>query len=551
MKRYIYTIIISLVTIACDDYLETPPMDRLNSDGFYQTPAQSEQGVMGVYTDLRYLSDNEFWYLSELRSDNLWVQTQPDGYREWSELNTFRAAYDLPMFNTVWNRWYKLIYDANIALAKIPSCDFGTRETFKNQLLGEVHFLRGWAYFELARLFANIPIIDVPMSPKEAANVPQSTVREVYDKIVLPDLKEAKRLLPLNEDMIDIRNQRVAGTRADKIAVQAMLGRVYMTMAGFPLNDASAKALAEVELKAVIDYSEANTNKYWAPDSTEWKKQWMAEYNNKYSIFAIQHRSGGTGNPSITSTGLMVPPSYTAMSFLSTNRGFIWIEKSLRYEFDKTYENNRRDARGEGQSILSGYDAEPNAGTIWATPYPIQSDTIHLSNGSIKNTYINSMLYKYVNSKHRRAELGLTDDIETAMKDVYDWPINYAVIRFEDVLLMYAEILVSKNDVSGAMDIVNRIRTRMGCDAEIASNATHAMELIKRERRIEFLGEGIRWFDLIRWNEWQAAHILRINRYNNPAGTDLNYFNNGRYLCPIPMNQQDVKPGFYKQNEGY
>ena len=252
MKKYIYIVVLSLMAMACDDYLNTPPMDRLSSDNFYQTPAQSEQGVMGIYTDLRNLSDNEFWYLSELRSDNLWVQTQPDGYREWSELNTFRAAYDLPMFNTVWNRWYKLIYDANIALTKIPSCDFGNRESYKNQLLGEVYFLRGWAYFELARLFANIPIIDIPMSPNEAANVPQSTVRDVYDKIILPDLREAKKLLPVADDMIDIRNQKISGTRADKVAAQAMLGRVYMTMSGFPLNDTSAQSLAEVELKAVI-----------------------------------------------------------------------------------------------------------------------------------------------------------------------------------------------------------------------------------------------------------------------------------------------------------
>jgi len=506
---------------------------------------------MGVYTNLRRISDDEFWYLSELRSDNLWVQTQPDGYREWSELNTFRATYDLPLFNTVWSRWYKLIYDANVALGKIPSCDFGARDALKNQFLGEVYFLRGWAYFELARLYANIPIIDVPMSPNEVANVAQSTAREVYDKMVIPDLKEASRLLPLPADMIDSRNQKIPGIRADKIAAQAMLGKVYMTTAGFPLNDASAKTLAETELKAVIDFSKANANKYWAPDSTEWKKQWMAEYNNKYSIFAIQYRAGGSGNPSITNTGLKVPPSYTTISFAATNWGYIWIEKSLRYEFDKRYTNNRRDARGEGQTILTGYDAEPSAGSLWATPYPVQTDTLHLANGNIENVSINTMLYKYVNSKPRRAELGLTDDIEPSMTNNIDWPINYAVIRFEDIMLMYAEILVSKGDIDGAMDIVNRIRTRMGCDAEVTNNANEAMSFVKRERRIEFLGEGIRWFDLIRWNDWQAAHITRINRYNNPAGTDPRYFNNGRYLCPIPMNQQNVKPGFYQQNEGY
>ena len=74
------------------------------------------------------------------------------------------------MFNTVWNRWYKLIYDANIALTKIPSCDFGNRDSYKNQLLGEVYFLRGWAYFELARLFANIPIIDMTTNNSISVN---------------------------------------------------------------------------------------------------------------------------------------------------------------------------------------------------------------------------------------------------------------------------------------------------------------------------------------------------------------------------------------------
>jgi hypothetical protein len=161
------------------------------------------------------------------------------------------------------------------------------------------------------------------------------------------------------------------------------------------------------------------------------------------------------------------------------------------------------------------------------------------------------MFYKYLNSKPKRVELGYSDNIETAMKDDKDWPVNYPVIRYEDVLLMYAELLAGEGNVSGAMDIVNRIRTRAGCDAETASSTAEALKFVKRERRIELFGEGVRWFDLVRWNDWQQIITDEFNRYNNPVGAEISNIRNGRYLYPIPLNQINVKPGWYTQNEGY
>src|SRR5690606_3970619 len=208
---------------------------------------------------------------------------------------------DINTFNNAWNAWYRVIYNANVAIEKIPESDFGTNDLMKNQFLGEAHFLRGWAYFELARLFGNVPLIDRPLKPAEVKEIPQSTAREIIDQIVIPDLLAAKANLPLDADMVDATNSSIAGGgRADRIAAQAMLGRVYMSLAGFPFNDASALTLAETELREVIEFSENNGDKYWAPDRTEWRKQFMPteDYYNKYSIFAIQYRTGGTGNPS-------------------------------------------------------------------------------------------------------------------------------------------------------------------------------------------------------------------------------------------------------------
>ncbi|NDW11481.1 RagB/SusD family nutrient uptake outer membrane protein [Bacteroides sp. 214] len=555
MKRIIYIakasfmIGVCLALTSCEDFLTSAPSNLLSSDGFYQTPSQSEQGIVGVYAGLYDMALLEHLYLSECRSDNAWVTPKTNGFREYSEIGTFRADYSLSTFDDVWNKWYKIIYDANVALAKIPSCDFGTRDDFKNQLLGEAHFLRGWAYFEMVRLFGNIPLIDKPLSPDEVKNIKLSPEREIYDKIIVPDLIEAKTILPINSEMKNASTTSIAGKgRADKIAAQAMLGRVYMTMAGFPLNDSSAQALAETELKAVITFSEGNNNMYWAPDSTEWRKQFLPAdaYYNKYPIFSIQYRAGGTGNKAIFYFGPTLPTSYATYNIFGNG---IYVEKSLMYEFDKVYTQGDiqlRDARGYDYSILSGFDAEPNF-----PEYSKSIDKLTLEGGSVVDVQSNAMFYKFMPSKHKINALGMTIDYDKSMSGNQDWPVNHPVLRYEDVLLMYAEILVSKSDVAGAMNIVNRIRQRAGCAPESTNNATEALKFVKRERRIELMGEGVRWFDLVRWNEWKGAIENMFDSYNNPDGIDKANVKEGRYLYPIPMDQVNVKPGLYNQNTGY
>ncbi|WP_342384147.1 RagB/SusD family nutrient uptake outer membrane protein [Bacteroides ovatus] len=546
IKGIIAVSILLFAITSCSDFLDIPPVNLLSSDGFYQSPSQSEQGILGIYANLRQLACDEYLYMSECRSDNTWVT--PEINREYGEIATFRAGDEVATFNTVWNTWYKVIYDANVAIAKIPDCNFNNNDSMKDQFLGEAHFLRGWAYFELSRLFGNIPLIDIPMSPAEVKNVPQSTSREIIDKIVIPDLTTAKSKLPLSKDMVDSKNSLIPKNgRADRIAAQAMLARVYMTLWGFPYNDSSAQSLAETELKAVITFSESNNDKYWAPDSTEWRKQWMPaeEYYNKYSIFAIQYRSGGTGNPAIFYFGPKMPPSYTSFAQFGNE---IFLEKSMMYEFDKTYQidgKTLRDARGIDYSVLTGYEAEPNN-----PAYSNIIDKLKLPDGSEVDVFTRTMFYKYLPSKRKIEALGFSMDVETGMKDYLDWPVNLPIIRYEDILLMYAEILTTK-DIGEAMKIVNRIRKRAGCAPETAQNAEEALSFIKRERRIELLGEGVRWFDLIRWNEWQSAITGMFDSYNNPQATDKNNVKNGRYLYPIPLNQMNVKPGLYKQNEGY
>ena len=540
VRNILYIGTLLFAATSCESYLDQPPVDLLSSNGFYQTTAQANQGVIGIYADLRYVTDYEFYHMSEVRSDNAWVNPEPNGQRDYSDIGCFRAGAENTMYENTWNLWYKVIYDANVAIQKISATTYDN-ETVQTQLLNEARFLRGWAYFEMVRLFGNIPMVTEPSSPSTVNNMPQTDGRTIINEVVIPDLTAALNL-PEKGKVLDATGKAVPDQgRADKTAAAAMLARVYMTLAGYPFNESSATAQAKSYLSQVL----AKKSDYWAPDITEWRKQWTPDYNNKYSVFAIQYRTGGTGNTGIFNIVKSLPPSYTAGVGVRLFGNDIFVEKTLRHEFDIVYSGGNKDLRGEGWSLLDGYPSETNTNA-----YSNSKELIAWIPGSTDSVYTASMFYKPLPSKPKMDELGLTMSY-SELKDYNDWPCNFPVIRIEDMMLLNAEIMCAEGNISGAIDVVNEIRERAGCDAVSASTAAEALDLVKCERRIELMGEGVRWFDEVRYGTWKQDILDMFTRYNNPNGTSPSNVTDGRYLYPIPQNQMAITPGLYQQNTGY
>lgn len=535
--RHILYVGLAMFVTACSNDLNQPPVDQLGSDGFYQTASQSNQGVLGVYSKLRNLTNDEYLLLSEVRSDNMWSDPVENGANEYVSNCMFRSTAENSGFEKAWNEWYSLIFNANLALQKIPDAKF-TQESIREQFLEEMHFLRGWAYFELARLYGNVPVILEPMSYSEANKVKQTSAAEILKTVVIPELEEALKL-PTPDKIVNASGVAVPSEgRANCVAAQAMLARVYMTLAGFPYNDASAKEKAKGFLTQVL----AKKSDYWAPDIIEWRKQWTPDYNNKYSIFAIQHRTGGTGNPAIFEFSKKLPPSYTGKKIFGNA---LYVEKSLRAEFDKVYSTGGKDQRGEGASFLDGYESE---GSAWPLAAPVLEDVT--IDGVTTKANTQAFFYKYIPTKRKLADLGMTFDESTMINDS-DWPVNFPVLRIEDMMLLYAEILADEGNFTESMKLVNEIRERAGCDPVSASDKDTAMKYIQRERRLELMGEGVRWFDEIRYGTWQKDIQNMFDRYFNPVGTNKDLVAEGCYLCPIPANQMNIVPGLYVQNKGY
>lgn len=539
-----------LVAVAAScgkDYLNTPPVGSISPDGFYITPAHIESGVLGVYANLQNVEAGQYLTFSEDRSDNVWVDSDPNGIRTCSEASFYRITDATGEVGSLWSGWYSLIYNANQVLANIDAAEFSDSKV-KDQFRGELLFLRGYAHFELARAFGNVPVVDHVLSSAEAKSLKQSSASEVLNGSVIPDLKEAESLLPYRSDMKSSSNGSVADQgRADKLAAQALLARVYMTLKGYPFNDNSAKAQAKSYLETVL----REGSSYFAPDISEWKRQFLTDNAaaNRYQIFGIQHRLG-TGLQVTFSSGYMiknldiVSDGYHSGSEMSP----VYPEATLRYEY---ISNN--DPRGLGFGFIDGY---PAYGDV---PEYVNRNTEFEYEGATISSLEMSINAKWCPTKPKRAELGIQFDdsqLGTGTGSLNKWPVNFPVIRYEDMMLLYAEILVEDGSILEAMNQVNKIRNRAGI-APVPSNpsASDAMKYVKRERQLELYLEGVRWFDMVRYGDWKALTLAKYDRYKTNGAYRTNVapenLKDGRYLLPIPKAETAAAPGLYSQNKDW
>lgn len=538
IASYIAAAATAMAFAGCDDFLDEAPRDLISGQGLYSTAEQAEKGVRGIYSNLRFVSEYEYGQMAELRSDAVWVD--PKDNKNYGKVSHFNADASTDIFEACWNTWYKVIADANNAIEGLEGAQF-ENAAFQSQLTLEARFLRGWAHFELARLFGSVPIITSTMTPSEAATVPQSDAKSVMEQVVIPDLTAALALPERAEMKGADGSSATAEGRADKRAAQAMLARVYTTLAGFPFNDASATAKAEEMLDSVLSVKAD----YFAPTIDDWRKIWTSQDGTfPYTIFSIQHRSGGTGNPYVFSIVRLLPGSYVGNRIFrdkaSNNfaRNNIFCEKTLRFEYERKHTNGI-DGRGMGWSVLGFYEDG-------ADKYKPGNESVTVDGVTLRFR-ANGLIYKPVPTVEKLNHLGLSLDY-TTVRDYLDWPVNFPVLRVEDMMLLKAELLAKAGKTDEAMALVNEIRLRAGCDAAEAADSETAMKLIARERRIEFLAEGVRWFDEVRYGTWMEDLKAKFELYGSASGANIKP---GHYVFPIPQNQLNIAPGLYKQNEDY
>jgi len=522
---------------SCEDFLVTESKSALSTDNAYSAAANIDQNLTGVYGALKPFA-LYYMAMSEFRSDNLFITTEQrtNEYSDCAQFNGTGLLND-NLISNCWADHYTLISAANVLLDHLGEA--GLTEAQQTQYEAEARFLRALSYFDLVRFFGRVPISLHEISPAEAFSIPQSEAIDVYNKVIVPDLEYAiDRLQETATDYKGVEHSE----RVKRIAAQALLGKVYMQMAGYPLyQDTKAKAqalLAEVLTKESV---------YWVPTMDGWNRMWVHENDNKNFIFEIQYTAdkgqGNTASP-ISKTQNTYADEY-CNAYLTVGP-HVYVERDLQDHF--LVSNTVENADG---TTTEEYVDQRLVGTI-NTGQAYDEETGQYVGGA---TDQNNFLVKFFEHKMKRASLGLSD-MDAEIVDRTCWPQNWPVLRIEDIMLLYAECV---GNTAEGYSYLNKIRKRAGLSELKEMTAENYQAAVAYERRCELLGEGHRWFDQVRQNTFveEIRTMMANYRDKRDQAHSSNYtiyanrVTQNSALYPIPMSQIRIREGLYQQNPGY
>lgn len=516
MRKYIISLLFIASLFSCEDDLQLTPISAISVPSFFSNETEFIQGINATYESLR---EYPVWHfnLFDVRSDNIYGIT-PDGLREHEFINNFVTNlsgndYIVQAYNTD----FEGIMRANTVLDNLisTSVSFST-DVLKNRLEAEAKFLRAFYYFDLVQIFGNVPVIKSVTNGEDALNIPRSPVSDVY-ALIISDLEYAIDNL---EDFYAKGDENRG--RATKDAAKGLLAKVYLTRSG---NDYG------------IEGPGLNTNEY--QDALDLLNDIISNASGKYelvddyaSIFAVSNED----NPEIiwdiqfASGGLGVGATYPG-EMVGAGWGTHW-----GIPFSIGIEN-----RDVSEYLLAAFD------TLNDERYSTSVDTSRYIIGDSDGNGIQDTAAVY----DPACVKFISSDPSEWGVDRKDFPNNYPILRYADILLMKAEcILKGANGTQADVNtIISDIRTRAGLTA-LTGDAT--LDDLLDERQKEFLGEGQRWGDLVRTgkvleviNSWiPVEDVSEKMRQNYP----IEEF---QIIFPLPFKQIEVKDGLYEQNPGY
>lgn len=556
MKRFIkYALLalsVALLTNSCDNYLTTPSQSQMTIENFYNSPKEVDQALTGIYGTLKPFSKYYFG-MSELRSDNMFEikESRGNDYSECAQFDNSNLV-DNGLVKSCWDDHYTLIAAANVMIDKIQKVSFSSDE-IKKQYEAEARFLRALSYFDLVRFYGRVPLSLHTLSVDEAFSLKQSEPQLIYEAIV-DDLLFACENLQM--EAIDY-NGDIQQWRVTKMAAYALLGKVYMQMAGYPYyitesktpnGNGDTKEAAKQLFKSVIDYAFTH-NKYWTSTADEWGKQFFSEGDNKTFIFEIQYTNEkNQGNPytPLSRGGNTDGDQYVGAN--KTNGYHTYIERQLANTFlaFNGYEIVTKDYQ------IPIYSDKRAAYTVFIGSTFDEETSIWQTSGTAE---YNNPISKFLEHTYRRLYVGYTS-IDDNIIDTSYWPQNFPILRIEDVMLLYAELV---GNTAEGYEMLNRIHERATGVKLEGMSLEEFQEAVKMERRYELLGEGHRWFDQIRQNTFVNDTQSKFYYYANeiePDNADIYKAYAARvsqkyHIYPIPLSQIQIYTGLYTQNEGY
>ena len=489
MKKYInklkgfFLLVLVLGANSCgDSYLEEVDRYSIDSESYFNSETDYYNALVGAYDLLQSTYLNVI--LGEIASDNtLCGGESATDVVAWQQIDDMIHTPVNAELKKLWEWMYAGVNRANFILEFQDKTDFEGKEI----ILGEAHFLRAYYYFELVKWFGDVPLKETRFVLGDETSVPRSPAADVY-ALIEADLKYAVNNLNYTAPQVG---------RATKGSAQALLGKAYLYQNKFTeATTVLDQLITEGPYDLVSDY-----DTIFETDGE----------NNIESVFEVQYSDAegagfeclqcSEGNVAVGFNGIR---NYTGPTF-DSGFSFNVPTQEVVDEFEA----------GDLRKDVAILDIE-----AWAT-----ANNATYGEGNEHTGYFNR---KYIARK---------GDLNTGDQNLTN-PNNYRAIRFADVLLMAAEAY-NRGEISDskAQGYLNRVRERaFGTANDVTSTGATLTDAIAHERRVELVGEGHRFFDLVRTGR----------------GAEIDGFTAGKNeVFPIPIEEIQFSNGNWVQNDNY
>ena len=427
---------------SCSNFLEEDNKSNFTQDNYFQTAEQAQSAINELYAQLRFVTDGAGTYgespfmMLEFPTGLLNTEVAQAEYNR--NLRTLDANAENNYFNVWWENSYGAIANANLAIARIPDIDMN--DSAKQQLIGQAKFIRAFNYYNLVRIFGDVPLILEPVDANSEQLYPERTAQaDVYASIV-QDLKDAESSgLPFTDDTGKVS----AG------AVKSYLASVYLTMAGYPLQAGDEYyQMAADKAKEVID-----NGGYALFDSYDELHDPQVQNTGEF-IFQNNYLAGANITNALTQ--LTIPRALGISAFSDELGALVPTTQFINSheDGDKRYEEKQ----------------------FYFTQYPSYNDPNQIVQ------FPTAYIYKYFDENAV---------LRTAQSD-----LNWTFMRYAEVLLTYAEAGFHANGATpDVLAAINEVRNRANLP-DYGANITQ--EDIWNERFRELSFENKYWFDMVR-----------------------------------------------------
>ena len=492
MKKYLFftiaTVFVTTLTVtSCsDDFVDRSPEYSIDSENYFNSKDDYNKALVAAYDLLQSSYLNVL--LGEIASDNTLAggesPTDVIGFQQVDDMIHTPVNSNL---RDLWNWMFAGVQRANYILEFKDKTDFSG----KNQIIAEARFLRAYYQFELVKWFGGIPMKgDARFKIGDEKTIKRATVQEVYASI------EAD-LIYASANLAAVPSQK---GRATKGAALALLGKAYLYQNKF--------TQAATTLDSVIT---SNTYSLVTDYNSIFEE---AGENNAESVFEVQYtdiEGAGFGC-------LQCSEGNVAVGFNGV-RNYSGSVFSPGFSFNiPTKEAADAFEIGDRRKDVAILDIEAWAASTSAT----------FGKGNEHTGYFNRKYLPRKRSANAAGDLNLTN------------PNNYRAIRYADVLLMAAEAYSRGGiDDTKARLYLNQVRRRAFGDTnhDITASGAALTDFVLAERRVELLGEGHRFFDLVRTGK-AAGKIPGFTAGKNE-------------LFPLPIEEIQFSNGNWQQNPGY